>query len=648
MRFDLTNASYRVFDRASRWRLPTKTSEISAAKLLLSLFEEEECRAADWLSAAGLSLEQFQTAFGIQTLQSPISAPPFSMGSYGVPVGQYQAPSEHQVSIEATPAGNNSPPVGDLPPENHPKEKQYEEHETPQPQPEPDEWTSSNPNEKRYSLYPQYRTETFLGEGTMKGRLRFCLDDQPVDVGRIAPELESALELLTHRLMRHEKGGRQILLSSGGVATIAEGMASFTLATEHLLLAAVLDEGDVGRWLCDHGFDAVELYERIDPKQHHKETDVSTSASDEPLADLRPRLFEEHSDIYRILDAAANRSREAVRVLEDFVRFVLNDPTLTRQLKEFRHKLQDVLSSFPLQVRLEARNTEQDVGTEMEADGEYRRPSIHDVLSANFARLQESLRSLEEFSKHTEPLLARRFEQLRYRCYTLHKIVALTVPSLPNFPSPLQTERVRVNGSLYVLVDIRETEEEFASFVKAIIDGGADIIQLRDKTANDRTVLARSRILKEQIAVSGCPVLFVMNDRPDLALAAGADGVHVGQEELPATAVRRIVGNKMLVGVSTHNIEQARQAVADGADYIGAGPVFESSTKEFSQLAGLDFLREVAAEIELPAFAIGGITLENAAEVLKTGITRFAVRSALLQAEEPQTAAKNLKRILAE
>jgi len=195
---------------------------------------------------------------------------------------------------------------------------------------------------------------------------------------------------------------------------------------------------------------------------------------------------------------------------------------------------------------------------------------------------------------------------------------------------------------LYALVDARHDESTFEQFVNDILAGGVDIIQLRDKQADDRMLLARSRILKNCIAASEREILFIMNDRPDLALLAGADGVHVGQEELPATLVRQMVGS-LLLGVSTHSLEQARQAVLDGADYIGVGPVFESTTKEFSELAGLSFLQEVASEITLPAFAIGGIIEERLDEVFQTGIHRVAVSSALLNVETPKESTEKLK-----
>ena len=200
-------------------------------------------------------------------------------------------------------------------------------------------------------------------------------------------------------------------------------------------------------------------------------------------------------------------------------------------------------------------------------------------------------------------------------------------PSKDTLMQPHSIKDLLDNARLYALVNAQLDEPDFRQFVADIIAYGIDMIQLRDKHANDRTLLVRSRILKDSIDASGRKVIFIMNDRPDLAVLAEADGVHVGQEELPVELVRRIVG-PLLVGVSTHSIEQARQAVRDGADYIGAGPVFASQTKHFSQFPGLNYLREVAAEITIPAFAIGGITEERLPEIFQTGIQRVAMSSA--------------------
>ena len=149
------------------------------------------------------------------------------------------------------------------------------------------------------------------------------------------------------------------------------------------------------------------------------------------------------------------------------------------------------------------------------------------------------------------------------------------------------------------------------------------MIQLRDKRLADRELLDRARRLRG--LTRGTTTIFIMNDRPDMAVLSQADGVHVGQEELSVKDARTIVGPRALIGVSTHSIEQARQAVLDGADYIGCGPTFPSGTKQFEHFPGVDFLKAVAAEIRLPAFAIGGITFENIGLVKQAGIDRVAV-----------------------
>ena len=133
-----------------------------------------------------------------------------------------------------------------------------------------------------------------------------------------------------------------------------------------------------------------------------------------------------------------------------------------------------------------------------------------------------------------------------------------------------------------------------------------------------------------------CGTDAVGNERSARPGRAGlADGVHLGQENVTVKDARRIVGPDRLIGVSTHSLEQARQAVLDGADYIGVGPTFPSGTKQFDRLPGLELLREVAAEIRLPAFAIGGISPRNVAEVLAAGFTRIAVSGAVLSSDDP-------------
>ena len=317
--------------------------------------------------------------------------------------------------------------------------------------------------------------------------------------------------------------------------------------------------------------------------------------------------------LLRLIDAAANRAGEGLRVVEDYVRFVLDDRHLTRLCKQLRHDLATAIGNIDLGQRLAARETQADVGTEISTTQETSRENLASVLAANIRRAIESLRSLEEASKRIDVELAASFEALRYRAYTLQRVVEMTAHSL----------RRLADARLYVLVDGHESEAAFETFVQAVIDGGADMIQIRDKRLDDQTLVQRARRLRTRTREAG--VLMIVNDRPDLAVLADADGVHVGQQELSVKDARTIVGPDRMIGVSIHSLEQAKAAILDGANYLGVGPTFPSQTKQFDEFTGLDLLRSIAPEIRLPAFAIGGIGINNLAAVLETGFSRVAV-----------------------
>jgi thiamine-phosphate pyrophosphorylase len=194
--------------------------------------------------------------------------------------------------------------------------------------------------------------------------------------------------------------------------------------------------------------------------------------------------------------------------------------------------------------------------------------------------------------------------------------------------------------TLCVLVEGQKSAAEFERLVRSLVDAGVGMIQLRDKRLDDRVLSDRARML---VSLTGnARTLAVINDRPDIAAAADADGVHLGQDDLSLKDAREIVGTRMLIGISTHNIDQARAAVLDGADYLGAGPTFSSTTKSFDQFAGLDYLRALAHETRLSTFAIGGINAGNLADVLATGIMRVAVSAAITSAPDPACAATEL------
>lgn len=319
----------------------------------------------------------------------------------------------------------------------------------------------------------------------------------------------------------------------------------------------------------------------------------------------------------RIVDANANRAAEGLRVVEEYCRFGLNDRHLTERCKSMRHTLIEALLQLPAAELNASRFSLLDVGADIQLASEDDRDSLASVAAASWQRVEQALRSIEEYGKLLSPSLARNAKLLRYEGYVLAK-ACLTIAD----------SQERLAGTkLYVLVDGGVTRTALQNRAAELVAAGVHAIQLRDKTLPDRELLVRASIVREQ--TRGTPTLFIMNDRPDLAMLAKADGLHIGQDELAVADVRRIVGPAMLIGVSTHDIDQARQAVVDGANYLGCGPTFPSGTKHFSQFPGLDFLREVAAEIALPAFAIGGITLENLPDVLATGVSRVAIGGAM-------------------
>ena len=333
--------------------------------------------------------------------------------------------------------------------------------------------------------------------------------------------------------------------------------------------------------------------------------------------------------VLRILDANANRAREALRTVEDHARFALDDQRLCGELKTLRHALAAALSGV-LDEAILHRDTAGDVGTSVKLSDELVRPTVADVVTAAGKRAGEALRVLEEYLKVSDPAAASAVEGIRYRFYDLEKAVAAA-------SRPGRFAAVR----LCVLITERICKKPWREVAGAAIDGGADCLQLREPDLDGGELLSRAKWLAALCRRRG--VILIINDRPDIALLAGADGVHVGQGDLPAVEARKIVGRGGIVGVSTHLIEQARQAVLDGADYVGCGPVYPSATKPRAITPGLSYLREAARGVRIPTVAIAGITAANADEVASTGASALAVTAAVCGSGDPSAAARAVR-----
>lgn len=335
--------------------------------------------------------------------------------------------------------------------------------------------------------------------------------------------------------------------------------------------------------------------------------------------------------LLRIIDANANRAREALRVLEDAARFGRDDAPVAGRLKALRHDLRAALAPLDPVLLIAHRDTDGDVGREVRGSGEYERDGLRGVALAAGSRLGEAQRSIEEAAKALgRPEVAAAIERCRYAGYTAAKDVAINLPGR------------RTQWRLGVLVtEALCRHHPWDEVARRAVDGGADYLQLREKGMEKGELARRVRRLVEIARPSGVTV--VVNDHADVALAAGADGVHVGQSDLSLADVRAIAGGRLIVGVSTERIEQA--VAAAGAEYCGVGPMFPTATKHKPRLAGPAYLREFLAHPALagvPHLAIGGITPDTISRLADAGCRGVAVSSCVCGAERPEDVCRSL------
>jgi thiamine-phosphate pyrophosphorylase len=340
--------------------------------------------------------------------------------------------------------------------------------------------------------------------------------------------------------------------------------------------------------------------------------------------------MDDRRNIYRILDANANRAREALRVAEEAARFALDRADLSEALKRLRHDLRAALGKLDARGLILSRDTAGDVGTAISTPAESVRTGTADVARAAFKRLSESLRAIEEYGKTVDARMAAEIEQLRYRAYDLEK----------RFEEAWRPVGRITAGGLYVLLSESLCSRPYTEVLRGILAGGATVVQVREKSMNGAALLARARQVVAAAHEAGA--LAIINDRPDLAVLAAADGVHVGQDDLAPHEVRRIVGPDRIVGVSTHSIAQALAATEGGADYIGCGPMFQTATKPQQVIPGPALASEVVRAVGVPVVTIGGITTETAPAVLAAGARWLAVSSAVCAAADPEAATREL------
>ncbi|MDG2095149.1 MAG: thiamine phosphate synthase [Phycisphaerales bacterium] len=336
------------------------------------------------------------------------------------------------------------------------------------------------------------------------------------------------------------------------------------------------------------------------------------------------------SSSQRMADAAFNRAREGLRVMEDLARFILDDQDLVASLKQIRHELTSISIDWPGLSLVLSRDTAGDVGTSITTEGESKRSCLRDVAAAAGRRSTEALRSLEELAKVDIPNRSSTIEQMRYRLYDLAGSVERSLPSARS-----------TQWNLCVLITEAICLHDWREVARAAVAGGADCLQLREKSHDVGELVDRSRELISIARPHGVDV--IINDRADVAVAAHADGVHVGSEDLPVADVRAVVGDRMHVGATVRNVQAMHRAIENGASYVGIGPMYQTGTKPHLESADSSVINELMNHLYgTPHLVIGGINSSNITETLSTGARGVAVCNDVCASDDPEQATRSL------
>ncbi len=337
-------------------------------------------------------------------------------------------------------------------------------------------------------------------------------------------------------------------------------------------------------------------------------------------------------DYLQIIDVNINRAAEGLRVVEEIARFRLRRADVCGRLKGLRHSVRALADrDMPLH-----RDVQADYAISVKATGESdSRADVGDVFAASCKRVQEALRCLEEYLK-----IAGRYEQAklvegyRFAAYDIERRMCLYMRK--KLYTPADTDLYCITAAEYA------KGRSTAYVVGCMLEADVKLIQYREKNKHMREKYAECMEVRKLTEQAGAT--FIVNDSVDLAILCGADGVHVGQDDLPVDAVRRLAPD-MLVGLSTHSVADAQGAVAANPDYIGVGPIFATQTKADYTPVGYTYLHHVRDNVQLPYVAIGGIKERNIAEVFANGAYCCAIVSEIVEADNITQKIKQIQNI---
>lgn len=319
-----------------------------------------------------------------------------------------------------------------------------------------------------------------------------------------------------------------------------------------------------------------------------------------------------------VIDVNLNRLTESLKFLEDYIRFETKVPVLLNRIRIIRKEFFQLKKMLPIENLISYRKSEIDPGRKSVFDN-IPRTNEMDLIVANFSRAKESARIIEEILRQGNKKLMRYIKKIRFQIYDLEKLV-------------IETRQKKFNPQLYAIID----EKYLNRFpLKKMIDilehNGATMLQLRIKNFSDREFY--NYAIKIKKLIQSPHFKFIINNRVDIALGINADGVHLGQDDIPVSYARKILGEKFIIGASVHSFKQAIAAQNAGADYLGVGAVFPTMTKYDTKVCGLDLVNRLSKKIKIPIIGIGGINNKNYQKVIRAGASGIAVASYLFEGD---------------
>jgi len=324
--------------------------------------------------------------------------------------------------------------------------------------------------------------------------------------------------------------------------------------------------------------------------------------------------------VYQIIDANLDRAREGLRVLEDWARFGIGGNDFVAKIKNYRQ----ILGSNHLEVYKQSRNYIEDQFKGLTHQEQNNRKTPEQIICSNAGRVQEALRVIEEFSRLHNHKLSKIASQIRYEIYSLE----IDLLSLSNSES---SNKILKENDLYVITD---QKENLLDIIEDILISGVKIIQHRFKKGTDKDNLEEAIKIKNLCKKYNS--LFIINDRIDIALASDADGIHLGQDDLDLKTARKLLGYSKIIGISANNKIDISTALKDGCNYIGIGPIFKTATKKEKQPLGIEKIKTLTKDLNIPWFAIGGVSKNNISYLKSNGIKKVALVSQLMNSEDPK------------